>query len=154
VYWTVAQTESQREHVARQFLMRAGFVTYCPRIKRKGSIVPLFPAYVFIQIESAWYQARWTVGITRILMDGERPAKLADDIITAIQGREVGGLVVLPRAPRMKPGQAVRVVRGSFQNRVGIYEGMIGRDREKILLDLLGQKVAVVLPGRDVAAIP
>jgi hypothetical protein len=76
-YWAVAQTETRREHIARQFLMRAGFITYCPRIKRQGSIVPLFPSYLFIQIESAWYQARWTVGIRKILMSGEVPGRTA-----------------------------------------------------------------------------
>lgn len=151
-YWAVAQTETRREHIARQFLMRAGFVTYCPRIKRQGSIVPLFPSYLFIQIESAWYQARWSVGIRKILMSGEAPAHMADDIIDAIRGREIDGLVTLPRAPRLKPGQKVRVVRGSFEGLVGIYDGMSGIDRERILLDLLGRKVQVTLAGRDVVA--
>ena len=85
-------------------------------------------------------------------MSGEAPAHMADDIIDAIRGREIDGLVTLPRAPRLKPGQKVRVVRGSFEGLVGIYDGMSGIDRERILLDLLGRKVQVTLAGRDVVA--
>jgi len=83
-------------------------------------------------------------------MDGEMPAQLSDEIITSIRGREIDGIVVLPRAPRLRYGQPVRVLRGSFEGKIGIYHGMIGRDRERILLDLLGRKVSVILPGRDV----
>ena len=74
-------------------------------------------------------------------MSGEVPAHMADDIIDAIRGREVDGLIVLPRAPRLKPGQQVKVLRGAFEGKIGIYEGMSGLDRERILLDLLGRKV-------------
>ena len=86
-------------------------------------------------------------------MDGEAPARLANDVVESIRGREVDGLIVLPRAPRLKPGQKVRVVRGSFEGRIGIYEGMVGIDRECILLDLLGRKVQVTFAGRDVVAV-
>ena len=61
-------------------------------------------------------------------------------------------LITLPRAPRLSPGQKVRVVRGSFEDRIGIYDGMSGIDRECILLDLLGRQVQVTLAGRDVVA--
>ena len=151
-YWAVAQTETQHEHIARMFLMREQFETYMPRIRRHGRILPLFPSYIFIRIQSAWYRARWSPGVTKILMDGERPAQLADEVVQSIRGREIGGVVVLPRAPRLRPGQRVRVLRGSFEGSVGIYDGMVGRDRERILLDLLGRKVPLVLPGRDVVA--
>ena len=67
---------------------------------------------------------------------------MADDIIDAIRGREVDGLIVLPRAPRLKPGQQVKVLRGAFEGKIGIYEGMSGLDLERILLDLLGRKVS------------
>ena len=133
--------------------MREQFETYMPRIRRHGRVLPLFATYIFVRIIDRWYPVRWSVGITRVLMDGERPARLADDVVDSIRGREVGGVVVLPRAPRIRPGQRVRVLRGSFQDRVGVYDRMDGADRERILLDLLGRKVPVVLPGRDVAVV-
>jgi transcriptional antiterminator RfaH len=151
-YWAVVQTEVRREHVARMYLMRERYETYAPRIRRQGRIEQLFASYIFVRIIAQWYPARWSIGVTRILMDGQSPAHLADEVVASIRRREVDGIVVLPRAPRLRMGQPVRVVRGSFQDRIGIYDGMIGRDRERILLELLGRKVSVILHGRDVVA--
>jgi transcriptional antiterminator RfaH len=151
LYWGVVRTEPRREHVARQHLMRERYQTYLPRIYQRGRVQPLFPAYIFVLFENQqWYRARWSIAVRSVLMDGERPAQLADDIVESIRGREVNGLIVLPRAPRLRPGQKVRVVRGSFQDRIGIYDHMVGIDRECILLNLLGRQVQVTLAGRDV----
>ena len=151
-YWCVIQTESQREGIARQFLMRQ-YETYLPRVRRQGKILPLFPSYVFVRIIERWYPARWSPYVTRILMDGETPAKLSNDIVDAIKSREVGGVIVLPRGSRLKVGQKVSVVRrnSSFQGLIGIYAGMRGADCEMILLNLLGQEARVVLHTRDIA---
>jgi transcriptional antiterminator RfaH len=149
--WIVAQCESQRQHVARMFLMRE-FEMYAPRIKQHGRIMPLFPTYLFVRTDGRWYSIRWSVGITRVLMNGDKPAQLDDEIVSSIRRREVAGIVVLPRAPRLRPGQRVRILHGSFQGLYGLYDGMVGHDRERILIDLLGRKTAVVLPAHNVAA--
>ena len=66
---------------------------------------------------------------------------------------ERAGLVKLPTATQvlLKKGQQVRITGGSFAGQIGIYEGMSGKDRERVLLNLLGQAVPVDLPGKDVA---
>lgn len=144
-FWAVAQTESQREHSVRIMLMRQGFETYCPRIRYCGRIIPLFPSYVFTRIgdDLHWYRIRWTFGIVKVLMNGEQPAKLGNEIIDNIREREVGGLVKLPRAPRLQRGQNVRIIAGSFRDKIGIYDGMSGRERDRILLSMLGRAVVV-----------
>jgi transcriptional antiterminator RfaH len=129
--------------------MRNGFTTYAPRIKHRGRIGWLFPTYVFVRAWSRFYPILWTTGVVRLLMCGEQPASLADDIIANIRKREIGGFVKLPPPARLKKGQRVRIVRGSFAGQVAVYEGMTGKDRERVLLDLLGQKVSVELPDRD-----
>jgi transcriptional antiterminator RfaH len=151
-YWAVCATEVRREHVARTFLMMREYETFLPLIKRQGRVEPLFPNYLFLRIVSQWYSARWSVAVTRILMDGQSPARLADDVVSDIRRREVNGLVVLPRAPRLRPGQPVRIRKGAFEGIYGIYDSMSGRDREFVLLQLLGQQVKVSLPARDVVA--
>ena len=42
--------------------------------------------------------------------------------------------------------------RGAFQDCFGLYEGMSGRDRVMVLLDLLGRKVRVVLDAEFIEA--
>jgi transcriptional antiterminator RfaH len=152
-YWAVAQTETQREHTVRLLLMRAGFMTYLPRIKHRGRIQPLFPGYLFIRLADRWYSVMWTAGVVRLLMSGDQPAKLPEDVVTQIRKREHGGFVKLP-IQRLKKGQKVRIVRGSFEGQIALYEGMSGKDRERVLLNLLGQKVPVELPSRDLEPLP
>jgi transcriptional antiterminator RfaH len=150
--WWVVQTEANFEHVARLLLMRLGLTTYSPRIKIRGRIAQLFPSYIFVCVADRWYPILWTNHVVRLLMAGDQPATVKGEIVTHIRKREVGGFVKLPLPNRrLKPGQKVRVTNGAFQGQIGLYEGMSGRDREKVLLELLGQIVPVELPGKDIA---
>jgi len=92
----------------------------------------------------------WTPHVTRLLMSGDQPAQLPEDVVTQIRKREHNGLVKLPTR-QFKKGQKVRILRGSFQDCIGLYEGMSGKDRERVLLELLGQAVPVELSGSDIA---
>jgi transcription antitermination factor NusG len=151
-FWAVVQAEAQREHAARLLLMRHGFETYMPRIKVRNRISLLFPTYVFVRVIDRWYQILWTAHVVRVLMAGDKPACLKDEIMASIRKREIGGFVKLPLPNRqLKPGQKVRVIGGSFNGQIGLYEGQTSRDREKVLLELLGQAVPVELPGKDIA---
>jgi transcriptional antiterminator RfaH len=153
-YWAVVQIESQCEHVVRLLLMRAGFTTYLPRIKHRGRIQPLFPGYMFVRLTDQWYSVVWTIGVIRLLMSGDQPAKLGEKIVEGIRKREVGGFVRLPSPPRMRKGQTVRIIRGYFEGQIAIYEGMTSKDRERVLLNLLGQSVPVELPSSDLEPLP
>ena len=154
--WAVVQCEAMREHAVRLLLMRGHYVTYLPRIKLYGRITPLFPSYLFVNIACMrWYPILWTPHVIRLLMAGDQPAKLPEDIVTHIRKREQNGLVKLPNVSRqLKKGQKVRVIRGSFEGQIGLYEGMSGKDRERVLLELLGQAVVVDMPGKDIAPLP
>src|SRR5262245_15928032 len=84
-FWAVIQTETQREHVVRLLLMRADCETYLPRIRLRNRIVPLFPGYLFVRVtEWRWYFLMWTPHVIRLLMSGDRPAQLLDEIMTQI----------------------------------------------------------------------
>jgi transcription antitermination factor NusG len=149
--WWVAQVETQREHLTRLLLMRHGYETYAPRIKQRGRIGFLFPAYLFIRAEQRFYTILWTPGVVRLLMTGERPSCLIEDVITAIRKQERGGFVKLPSATKgLEKGQNVRVTNGNFLGHIGIFDGMSSKDRARVLLDLLGRKVSVELAHKDV----
>ena len=157
-FWSVVQTESQRESVAAKFLRQQGFESYLPRIAMKSSgrerIVPLFPAYLFVTIIDRWYSIRWTVGVLRILTVDGIPARIGDKVMAAIQKREgENGLIKLPQAPGIRRGQPVRMVRGSFAERVGVYDGMSGPDRVRVLIELLGRSVPVSVAVGDIVPV-
>jgi transcriptional antiterminator RfaH len=148
-YWAIAQTEPQREHTARLMLMRAGYETYMPRYRsQRDQIKLLFPSYVFVRIAERWYPVLWTIGVQRLLMSGEQPACLPDAIVKELRQREINGFVRLPKRSqlRLRRGQQVRIVYGSLAGRIALYDGMSGRQRERVLLDLLGRKVPITVP--------
>jgi transcriptional antiterminator RfaH len=163
-FWAVARTEPQREKVAQHFLRLAHFETYLPLIislqttnGRKVDIRrPLFPSYIFIWIvDHQWWSARWCPGVATMIMGGADggPAHLHDDVIREIRAREPptgSGVVRLPKPPRLRLRQPVRILSGSFVGRIGLYDGMASHQRERVLLDLLGQKVPITLPSADV----
>ena len=128
-YWAVVRLEPQRERLALHCLGLAGYETYFPRLREKrishGRKIevrpPLFPGYAFVAIELQWHTARWSAGVIGLIMDGFRPAKVADSVIADIRSRERGGLVELPRREGFKAGEQVRVLAGPFEGHLGLY---------------------------------
>jgi transcription antitermination factor NusG len=157
-FWSVVQTESQREHIAAKFLKQAEFETYLPKIVgqhgARERVLPLFPGYLFVEIIDQWWSVRWTTGVIRLLMIDDKPAKVSPTLMSAIKKREDSdGLVRLPKAvPRgLQRGDNVRILRGSFEHRFGIYQGQSGVQRSRILLTLLGRQVPVLISTDCVA---
>lgn len=159
-YWAIAQTHAQREGVAVEHLKRKGFEVYCPRIKVPSVVgrhrvmrdVPLFPCYLFVQVIEIWSPILSTVGVLRVLRNGkDEPSRIEAKIITRIQEQEIRGIVKLPK--RLQRGDKVRITRGSFKDFIGVYDGMSGKERERVLLEMLGRKVPVDIHPDDFAAL-
>jgi transcriptional antiterminator RfaH len=156
LYWAVAQTEPRREHIARLFLMREGYETYAPRCKIKGKVTLLFPSYLFVKVAQRWYPIITSPGISQLLMTGETPARLPDPVFSALRKREGrDGFVHLPRMQKPGPrkGQAAKIVRGNFAGHLACFDRMSGPERCKVLLALLGGRVSVELPMKDLTLI-
>jgi transcriptional antiterminator RfaH len=155
--WYVVQTHVHAESKAALHLGRQGFEVYVPRyIKRRRHArrvdtvaAPLFPRYLFVSVDIAtqrWHSIRSTIGITRLVTNGDVPAVVPQAIIDGLKRREdANGFVQLERRPRFAPGDKVRVLTGAFCDALGLFEGISGAERVAILLDLLGRKVRVVL---------
>jgi transcriptional antiterminator RfaH len=157
-FWSVVQTYAMREALVARNLLREGFESYLPRIREigrdgRGRTVPLFPGYLFVQVERLWYPILSTVGVIRILRIGDEPARLDDRIVTKLVGQEVKGLVRLPKPRGLQIGDQVKVLRGTFKDHIGIFDGMRGHQRSLVLLALLGGHVRVEIASEDVQPI-
>ena len=160
-YWAVARLEPRREQLALRCLGLAGYETYFPRLREHrishGRRIevrpPLFPGYCFLTVEAQWYAARWSIGVIGLIMDGIRPACVADQIIDDLRKRERNGLVELRKHPRLKPGDQVRILRGPFVGQLGLYAGMRAHERVLVLLALLGGQQRVELAKDDVEGV-
>jgi transcription antitermination factor NusG len=161
-FWSVVQCESRllahssqrQQTLAERLFAQNGFESYLPQIKTrqhgKTRIAPLFPGYIFVRVIDRWIAIEWTVGVIRILKDGDRPSIFPDVHMDKLRKTEVGGFIKLPaKQSLLRTGQKVRVVTGSFQGHIGLYDGQSPHERERVLLDLLGRQVRVELAKGD-----
>jgi transcriptional antiterminator RfaH len=162
--WFVAHTQPHAEAKAVANLERQGFATYFPRyLKRRRHArrietvaAPLFPRYLFVAVDlgaQRWRSIYSTVGVTRLVCNGDEPSPVPDGVVAALRGREdTDGFIKLQSQPAFRPGAQIRVLDGAFASCLGLFEGIAERERIAILLDLLGRKVRIVLDADWVAA--
>jgi transcriptional antiterminator RfaH len=163
MYWTCAQLEPRRERLASHCLTLAGYEIYQPLLRehrrsRHGSrkiIVtpPLFPGYLFVWVVAGWWNARWSPGVIRLVMDGLQPAHVPDAVISEIRSRERGGLVELPKPRGLAPGMRVKVLQGPLCNQIGLLAALRPHERVLVLLQLLGGQQRVELARNAIEAV-
>ncbi len=155
--WIVAMTRPQYEAIAGVNLTRQGFDYYCPKYLSKqankpSSIKPLFPRYIFIFIDQFWSSILGTRGISKVLLNGDGPATLDAKIISDLKSREKNGLVQLVPPSKFQVGDKVKVSEGPLVGHVLICESMLPHERVRVLMELLGRKVPVVLDEKVLTA--
>lgn len=163
-FWHVVQVHARSETKAQMHLSRQGFTTYLPRYlkrrrhARRVEIVPapLYPSYLFVTFNRAihrWRSIHSTVGVARLVCNGDVPAAIDNSVIDGLKSREnEQGFIQLERRPQFVAGDKVRVREGVFCDCLGLFESMGDRERVAILLELLGRKVRVVLDEEFVVA--
>ncbi|MGB7256494.1 MAG: transcriptional activator RfaH [Pseudolabrys sp.] len=162
--WYVVQTHAHAEHKALMHLKRQGFAAYLPRyLKRRRHArktdtvaAALFPRYLFVFVDIAaqqWRAIQSTIGVARLVCNGDDPATVPAEIIDQLKAREDerGFVTLAPRTP-FATGERIYVRDGLFASCTGIFEGMSDQDRIAVLLDMLGRKVRVVLDADIVIA--
>src|SRR3954451_22363555 len=130
-FWSEAGLQPRREALATHCLGLAGYEVYLPRLReqrtvrgRKVEVRPLlFPGYIFVLIVLQWNTARYSPGVSTLVMNGGGPARVPDRIIAEIRSRERGGLIELPKPPGLKPGARVRITAGAFDGHLALYAG-------------------------------
>lgn len=162
--WYVVQAQVNGEVKAALNLQRQGYDIYLPRyLKRRRharkvdfTAKPLFPRYLFVAIDMAtqrWRSIQSTIGVARLVCNGDDPAAVPDGVVSALRAREDDkGFVKMDARPAFAPGDKVRVLAGAFMDSAGLFNGLADHDRVSILLDMLGRKVRVLLDADMVAA--
>src|SRR5262249_26791074 len=147
------QLEPRRERLASYCLGLAGYEIYQPLLRehrrshgRKIIVTPpLFPGYLFVWVVRGWWDARWSPGVVRLVMDGSVPAHVPDAVISEIRGRERGGFVELPKPHGPAPGMRVRVISGPLSAQIGLLAALRPHERVLVLLQMLGGQQRVEL---------
>jgi transcriptional antiterminator RfaH len=153
MYWACAQIEQSRYRLAWHCLTLAGYKIYQPLLREPRrshgrkiiATPPLFPGYLFVWVVRGWWDARWSPGVIRLIMDGLMPARVPDAVIAEIKSRERNGFVVLPKPRGLAPGMRVKVLQGPLQAQIGMLAALRPHERVLVLLNLLGGQQRVEL---------
>jgi transcriptional antiterminator RfaH len=158
--WYLAQCKPNATHIAVRNLDNQGFVSFLPLqevTKRKGKgfqhqIHPLFPGYLFVQLDARdgpWHKINNTRGIARLVRLGTEPSVVPDAIIAGLMAycNELG---IIQDAGTLVVGNRTKVTQGPFSGFIATITGVEANARIYILLDIMGQSSTVSI---DAAAL-
>ena len=155
MHWYAIHSKPRQEERALDNLQRQGFEAWLPMLtvekvlrgKLANVTEPMFSRYLFIQLDTEqtnWSPIRSTLGVSRLVSFGNRPAVVADELIQALQ-------TVPQRAPErlFQPGQTIKIVSGPLKGIEGIFQQADGEHRAMVLIDLLNKQHRVTTQMQD-----
>jgi transcription antitermination factor NusG len=161
--WYVAMTLPRKERLAAINLDNQDFRSFLPlqlvtrRHARqfKTERAPVFARYIFVILNTdsqRWRSVNGTLGIARLIADGERPLAVAPGIVeTLILSSDEQGALIFQ--PDFAVGDSVRLLAGPFAQTLGVLERLDGAGRVRLMLSLIGGSVKVSAPRDIVAAV-
>lgn len=152
-HWLVARTHPNSEKIAIQNLQRQDFDYYQPLIQerklKQHKLVmveqPLFPCYLFIKVNEQYRSLNYTYGIASIVN-----GIVQDSIIDGLRQREQNGYIQLPKPKAYGINDKVMIVTGMFAGQQALVERMPTKQRQKILLALLANKISVLVDEQQI----
>ena len=147
--WYLVQLKPNGHRLAKTNLEKQGFNMFLPlqNVTKRSAhkfvdrLVPLFPGYMFVELDTtqnAWRKVNSTLGVARIVSLGGTPTPIPSEIVNEFISRCDGDGVLCPTQV-LEFGQDVQVLRGPFANFVAQVEEISPDQRVWILIDLLGQ---------------
>ena len=154
--WYAVITKPSREVFAAGNLKDQGYEPYLPLCIEPGREGPLLPRYLFIQPPEnvALRPVDNTPGVSRLMRGvSGNPLKVPQFEIDRMKaGEDATGKINLVKPPEhltYESDQELRITDGPFAGHIGIYKGLVGKDRVKLFLDLIG-RTEVELPAAQV----
>jgi transcriptional antiterminator RfaH len=154
-HWFLIHTKIRQENVALENLELQGYECFLPQINaeklRNGTLQvvrePLFPRYLFIRLgtdlaSQSWSPIRSTLGVSRLVTFGQAPAKIEEDLVSAIRAQTDTAAI---QAHHFNEGEAVVVTDGPFAGLEAIYQMASGEGRVMVLLNLMSKQVKMTL---------
>jgi len=152
--WFLVHTRTRGELKAEYHLRAQGFRTYLPQIRKtvrharqlRTVRAPLFPRYLFLILDlerDRWLSVRSTVGVSSVVTCDGRPVPVPIGIVESLIGQADDNLTRLDAS--LVEGQSVRILSGPFANFVGTLKRLGDAGRVRVLLEMMGTTVPVVI---------
>ena len=158
--WYLIQYKPNSYRIAKLNLERQGFDTFIPmqkitkRINSKfvDFIYPLFKGYFFVAFDhrrSEWTKINSTIGVIKIICQGQKPIPVPEDIINGIKLRCDNDDKIINKK-KFKAGDCIKIIRGPFSGFVGNVEEIKDEVRISTLLNYMGNQINVSVNGKMV----
>ena len=147
--WYAVHSRPKQEHRALENLQNQGYEAWLPLITlekiRRGRLTevvePMFSRYLFIRLDmehTNWTPIRSTLGVSRLVSFGNRPAPISDVLIQTLRSMPERQSEKL-----LQSGQAVRVIDGPLKGLEVVYQQADGELRAMVLVDLMSKQHVV-----------
>ena len=148
MHWYCLQTESRKEHIAKNNLQDLDLKSYLPvfcrviRHSRKitSTAKPVFPGYLFVYIQHDFQfsQVKRTKGVKAVVSAGMRTIAIHSSFIQQIQAQEDSQGYVQINQGRFQPGDLVHIQEGALKGLQGLFHCSMDDQRAMLLVHLLG----------------
>lgn len=151
--WYALQHKPAQGDRALNHLQNQDIACFYPKItvekiragKRTKKLEPLFPGYLFVNLEQTdpmWAKLRSTRGVLRIVGFANKPAPISDDVIQHVKA----SLESVAEQGGIKPGQAVQLNEGPFEGINAIFQAYDGEARAIVLINFMQKQQRVKVP--------
>ena len=151
--WYALQHKPAQGDRALQHLQNQDIACFYPKIsvekikggKRSKKLEPLFPGYLFVNLEQTdpmWSKLRSTRGVLRIVGFASKPAPISDAVIQHIKE----SLDSVADQGGIKPGQAVQLSEGPFEGINAIFQSYDGEERAIVLVNFMQKQQSIRVP--------
>ena len=161
--WYVIRTEPRSEHQASQALAKDGMEIWFPRVnspryrQRQGDL-PLFPGYLFIQLDpeaESWPTFSSVHRITGWLKFGDVVPSISNEAMNELKESVDAMNAANGLWRRFKVGEKVQISSGTFQGLAEVIEeAKSPTARALVLMQFMGRMVQTQLPWVDLQPSP
>jgi transcriptional antiterminator RfaH len=158
--WYLVQFKPNAAQIAVRNLENQGFSTFLPlqeMTKRKGKIFqrkirPLFPGYLFVQIDpdlGPWRQVNSTRGVARLIRLGAEPSVVPNEIVEALMARcdkqSILRQTSETQSRQLLVGNQAQVIHGPFSGFIATINDVEPNNRINILIEIMGQTTKIAI---------
>ena len=151
--WYALQHKPAQGDRALAHLQNQDIACFYPKIqvekikagKRIKKLEPLFPGYLFVNLEQtdpAWAKLRSTRGVLRVVSFANKPAAMADDVIQHVKD----SLDSVTQQGGLKSGEAVQLVESPFEGINAVFQAYDGEERAIVLISFMQKQQLVKVP--------
>ena len=156
--WYLVQCKPNAAQIAVRNLENQSFGTFLPLqeiTKRKGKIFqrqisPLFPGYIFVQIDPGqgpWRQVNSTRGVNRLVRFGAEPSVVPNKIVEALMARCDRQSILRQTSAiqfsHLHSSDQAQVTQGPFSGFIATINDIEPNNRINILIEIMGQTTKV-----------